>query len=139
VQDPPQYDGPEVQLERRRSIRAMQPLHRRIFGLIADVKVFAGICAATIAGHAWLKGLVTRAEVNLAVKAEVTLQVKAALDEMRADLAIIKTNTGGLPEWRGQTSDRVVKLEEKADEAKHLATKANDRIDSYLVTVRIHR
>ena len=117
----------------------MLPWWKRLGGFVADVKVFIGICVATLAAHAWIKGLITRAELDLAVKAEVATQVKEALREVRVDLDIIKTNTGGIKEWRGATTEKLIGLERDSANAANEAKKANDRIDSYLVTVRIHR
>lgn len=114
--------------DERKSLRAMRPWWKRLGAFVADVKVVIGICAATVAAHAWLRGLITRAELNVAVEAAVM----KATAEMRADIDTIKKNTGGLPDWRGETTTRVGKLEEKVGESTRLANKANDRIDAYL-------
>jgi hypothetical protein len=112
----------------RKSIRAMLPWWKRFGAFVADVKVFIGICAATLAAHAWIKGLVTRTEVDVAVEAAV---IKATA-QIRGDLETIKTNTGGLPEWRGETSKKIVAIEKDVAAVTKDATKANDRIDAYL-------
>lgn len=127
----------------RRSVRAMVPWWRRATAWLADFHKFAttlvAVAGTTVAIHVWLKGLITRAELDLAVDAAVTKATEKALLDVRGDLAIIKTNTGGLPQWRGETTEKVVKLEEKASVAAKDAQKANDRIDTYLINARGHR
>jgi hypothetical protein len=126
--------------EERRSVRAMVPLHRRVIAWLADFHKFVitlvSIAATTVAIHVWLKGLITRKEMDVAVEASVSKAVAAAFVDIRTDLAIIKTNTGGLPEWRGETTAKVIKLEEKVGVAITQADKANGRIDQYLVNAR---
>jgi hypothetical protein len=126
--------------DERRSLRAVMPWWRRLFAWLSDFHRFAttliAVAGTTIAVHVWLKGLITRAEMDLAVEAAVTKATEKALLEVRGDLAIIKTNTGGLPEWRGDTSKRVISLEEKVSSASKDAQKANDRLDTYLINAR---
>ena len=123
----------------RRSLRAMVPWHRKALAWLADFHKFAitvaSIAATTIAVHVWLKGLIARKELDVAVEAAVT----KATAEIRGDLAIIKTNTNGIPAWRGDTSDKLIALDSKATAAVKDATKANDRIDAYLINARGHR
>lgn len=95
----------------REEARAFKPWWRRAWEWITDfhkfVLTFGGIAAATLAGHAWLKGLITRRELDLAVQ----VAVEKALVQVLADLKDIKTNTGGLPEWRGDVTVRLAKVE----------------------------
>jgi len=121
----------------------MVPWWRRLLAWLSDFHRFVitllAISAGTTAIHVWLKGLITRVELDLAVDAAVTKATKDAFLEVRGDLAIIKTNTGGLPQWRGETSGKVIALEEKVSAAGKDAAKANDRLDTYLVNARGHR
>lgn len=121
----------------------MVPWLRRLMAWLSDFHKFvttvAAIAAVSIAVHVWLKGLITRAELDLAVDAAVQKATEKALLDIRGDLAIIKTNTGGLPQWRGETSEKLIALDGKASAAAKDATKANDRIDTYLANARGHR
>jgi len=127
----------------RKVARAMVPWWRRLFAWVGDFHKFVitllAISAGTTAVHVWLKGLITRAELDLAVDAAVQKATKDAFLEVRGDLAIIKTNTGGLPLWRGETSAKVIALEKDVSAAGKDAQKANDRLDTYLVNARGHR
>jgi hypothetical protein len=126
--------NPPPDRDDRRSMRAMVPRLRRAVAWIADFHKFvitlAGIATATVGAHVFLKGLITRKELDLAVESAVT----KALADVRADLAIIKTNTGGIPEWRGDMTTRVISLEQRISIAHKLAEKNESRIDTYLTT-----
>jgi hypothetical protein len=95
----------------REEARAFKPWWRRAWDWLNDAHkfllTFGGICAATLAGHAWLKGLITRRELDLAVE----VAVRQALAPALADLTTIKTNTAGLPDWRGDVTVRLAKVE----------------------------
>lgn len=95
----------------REEARKFKPWWRRAWEWANDAHkfllTFGGICAATLAGHAWLKGLITRRELELAVQ----VAVDKALVQALSDLKDIKTNTGGLPEWRGDVTVRLAKVE----------------------------
>lgn len=131
---------PPPDRDERRSMRAMVPWHRRVIAWLSDfhkfVTTLVGIAVTSIAIHVWLKGLITRKELDVAVEASVTKSVAAALVDVRTDLAIIKTNTGGLPEWRKETTEKVIALDQKTSAATKDASKANDRIDTYLINAR---
>jgi hypothetical protein len=122
--------------EERRSVRAMVGGVRRFFGWLGDFHKFVvalvSVATLTIGAHVWLKGLITRKELEVAVEAAVTKATRDALLEVRGDLEIIKTNTGGIKDWRGETTEKLIKLDERATAATKEATKANDRIDAYL-------
>lgn len=126
--------------DERRSVRAMMPWWRRAIGWLREYPKFlatlVAISGANTAIHVWFKGLITRAELDVAVEAAVTEATKKTLADVRGDLAIIKTNTSGIPEWRGETTKKVVALEEKAATATHRAETAHARIDQYLTSVR---
>lgn len=128
------YPSPDP--DDRKSVRAMQPWWRRAWAWLSSYPKFVGtllaISATNTAVHVWFKGLITRAELDVAVAAAVTEATKRTLAEIRGDLAIIKTNTGGLPEWRGETTKKVADLEKDTRAATHEAEKANQRIDTYL-------
>lgn len=127
---------PSPDPDERRSMRAIVPWWRRAWAWIADFHKFAvtlvTISGTTIGAHVWLKGLITRKELDVAVEAAVTKATKDALLEVRGDLAIIKTNTGGIGEWRAETTAKIIKLDEHVSAATKDATKANDRIDIFL-------
>jgi hypothetical protein len=114
----------------------MQPRWRRVLGWLADFHKFvitlASIAGTSVAIHVWLKGLITRAELDVAVEAAVTKATDKVLLDVRADLAIIKMNTGGLKEWRGDTTTKVIALEQGLTIAQKLAEKNESRIDTYL-------
>jgi len=122
--------------EERRSVRAMVGRVRRVFGWLGDFHKFVvtlvSVATLTVGAHLWLKGLITRKELEVAVEAAVTKSTKDALLQIRGDLDIIKTNTGGVKEWRGATTEKLIGLERDLSIATKDATKANDRIDAYL-------
>jgi hypothetical protein len=126
----------------RRSLRAMVPWWRRGWAWISDAHRFVvtviAVCGTTIVIHVWLKGLITRAELDVAVAASVTTATDKVLLEIRGDLAIIKMNTAGLPDWRGSTTAKVIALEQQVAGAQKLAEKNENRIDTYL-TSRMRR
>jgi hypothetical protein len=126
--------------EARRSMRGMIPWWRRLAAWLGEfhkfVSTIVAIAAVTIAIHVWLKGLITRSELDLAVEAAVSKTTDRVLLDIRGDLAIIKTNTGGLPEWRGVTTAKVSRLEDRTADALKLAEKNEGRIDIYLTSRR---
>lgn len=94
----------DVRVDTRRDMRALKPWWRRAKDSVVDagglVAAIASICTATIAGHLWIKGLVSEARVEEVVRTAV---VKALL-ESNARIANLETATGGLPDWRGKTT-----------------------------------
>jgi hypothetical protein len=128
--------------DERRSVRAMVPWWRRLVAWAGDFHKFVvtgiAICGTTVVIHVWLKGLITRAELDVAVAASVTTATEKVLLEIRGDLAIIKMNTAGLPDWRGSTTAKVIALEQQIAGAQRLAEKNENRIDTYL-TSRVRR
>jgi len=121
-------------------MRAMMPWWRRAWAWLKEYPKFVAtllaISGANTAIHVWFKGLITRAELNVAVEAAVTEATKKTLADVRADLEIIKTNTAGIPDWRGETTKKVVALERDTAAATHRAETANQRIDQYLTSIR---
>jgi hypothetical protein len=122
--------------EERRSLRAIVPWWRRFTAWLADfhkfVTTLVAVAGTTIAVHVWLKGLITRKELELAVDAAVT----KSMAEVKGDLATIKTNTGGLPDWRGETARRLGKAEDKLVEVEKQTDKNERRIDTYIAIQR---
>lgn len=131
---------PPPDREERQSVRAMMPWWRRAVAWLGEfhrfVMTLLAISGITIAIHVWLKGLITRAELDVAVAAAVAEATKSTLAEVRGDLSVIKTNTAGIPEWRGETTKKVVALERDTAAALHEGEKANARIDQYFTSVR---
>jgi hypothetical protein len=95
----------------RQEAEAFKPWWRRAGEWLGDFHKFVltliGISTVTLAAHAWLKGLITRRELDLAVQ----VAVDKALVQVLSDLRDIKANTGGLPDWRGDVSIRLARVE----------------------------
>jgi hypothetical protein len=129
--------------DERRSVRAMVPWWRRAWAWLSSYPKFVttllAITGANTVVHAWFKGLITRKELDVAVAAAVSKATEQTLAEVRGDLAIIKMNTGGLPDWRAKTTEKVVALEKDTATATHRAETAHQRIDQYLTSVRGQR
>lgn len=137
---PPRIDGPEEQLATRRSIRAMQPKWKQFLGWLGEFQKFAvtliSVATVSIAVHVWLKGLITRKELEVAVDASVRSAVVAVLTDVQVDVDLLKTRTGGLPEWRAEVTIKLVNLEAKMGTVEKKGEKNEDRIDRYIVVSR---
>jgi len=119
--------------------RAILPWHRRFALWITDFHKFVtavlGIAALTIVVHVWLKGLITRAELEVAVTASVEKAVTKVILKTQSDVSDIKDAIAGspaLPVWRGETTTKVEHLEERLATTKALGEKNERRIDSYI-------
>jgi len=124
----------------RRSMRVL-PWWRRAWAWIGDFHKFVvtliSIAGTTIVVHVWLKGLVTRAELEHSVEVAVEKAVRQALVDSRTDIEILKQRTGGVPEWRADVTDRLLKVEGKAAAAEKQGEKNEDRIDRYIAAARL--
>ena len=120
----------------REEAKRFAPWWRRLGAWLADfqkfVMVLVGISGTTIAIHVWLKGLITRAELDLAVQTAVEKAVTKAMLDVRSDVTDLKTATGGLGPFRASTSDRLANVEAKANVNSDQVTKLGDRFDRYL-------
>ena len=102
----------QIDAEDARTVRHLQPWWRRFLQFCADVRTVAAICAATVATHAWVRGLVTTANVDAVVQHAVTV----ALVDVVADLQRCKEQTAGLQEWRGGLNAKIDSLEKRDQE-----------------------
>lgn len=122
--------------DERRSMRAIVPWWRRLTAWLSDFHKFVttliAIAGTTIAVHVWLKGLITRKELELAVDSAVT----NAMVGVKGDVAIIKTNVGGLPDWRGETTRRIGDIEVKLSSVEKQTDKNERRLDTFISTAR---
>lgn len=137
--DPPLSDDGDPR-QAKREARALLPWGRRFIAWITDfhkfVTALVSIAAVTVAIHVWLKGLITRKELEIAVTAAVTTAVTQALLDMRTDVVKLKEDSAwmkdtakGLPEWKVSIETRVAATE-------HQGEKNEKRIDAYLVVAR---
>ena len=80
----------------------MQPKWKQFLGWLGEFQKFAvtliSVATVSIAVHVWLKGLITRKELEVAVDASVRSAVVAVLTDVQVDVDLLKTRTGGLPE-----------------------------------------
>lgn len=122
--------------DERKSMRGMLPWWRRLTAWLSDFHKFVttliAIAATTIAVHVWLKGLITRSELELAVDSAVT----NAMAGVKGDVAIIKTNVGGLPDWRAETTRRIGVVEVKLGTVEKQGDKTEHRLDTFISTAR---
>lgn len=121
----------------REEARAFQPWWRRLGAWLAHfhkfVTVLVSVAGMTIAIHVWLKGLITRGELDLAVQAAVEKALMKTMLDVRSDLAVIKNSTGDLPAWRGDVTGRLAKVETKADGNAEASRAVTERVDRYLM------
>jgi hypothetical protein len=116
----------------RRFVAWVTDFHKFVTALLA-------IAGLTIAIHVWLKGLITRKELEVAVEASVEKAVVKGLLEARTDIADLKTSTSGLPSWRQEVTVTIGKLDERLQAASKQGEKNERRIDAYLVVARTGR
>ncbi len=113
----------------RIEVQAAQPWYKRAWSWIADahklVTIFAAICGASVAAHAYIAGLITKDNL----KAEVTQAVAAAVLDTRARVTTLEDHTSGLPEWRRDTSEKVVRQDERIRAVEKLSEKTEARLD----------
>jgi hypothetical protein len=114
----------------REEAKAFKPWWRRFVDWLTDahsivIKVSV-VCGATLGAHAWLKAQVFDATVK-----------KAVADEMltiKVDLAELKANTGGLPAWRADVSDKISKLEDQTAHNTKDIVRVEGRVDQWLIS-----
>jgi hypothetical protein len=100
------------------------------------VTALLSISALTIGVHVWLKGLITRAELELAVEASVEKAVTKVLLDVRTDVANLKDATAGLPQWRSGVDVTLGKIDTRITAVEHQGEKNENRLNTYLVTAR---
>lgn len=123
--------------------RPFLPWWRRFVAWVSDFHKFVtallAIAGLTIGIHVWLKGLITRRELEIAVEASVEKAVKEALRETGAKITDLKDKIAGdppLPQWRGETTTKIGNLDERVNAAKAQGEKNERRIDSYIARGR---
>lgn len=115
----------------------MQPWWRRLGQWLGDFHKFATtlvvIAGATIGVHVWLKGLITRVELDVAVAAAVEKALAKTMADVKSDLETVKSNTGGLPAWRADVTIRLTTVEVNAHATAEQTRSVNERVDRYLM------
>ena len=134
---PPSEEDPR---QAKRDARALLPWGRRFVAWVTDFHKFVtallSISALTIGVHVWLKGLITRAELELAVEASVEKAVTKVLLDVRTDVANLKDATAGLPQWRSGVDVTLGKIDTRITAVEHQGEKNENRLNTYLVTAR---
>jgi hypothetical protein len=136
--EPLTYPPPSVEVVRaeRQSIRAMMPWWRRFVAWVSDFQKFvialSSIAAATVGIHVWLKGLITRAELEVAVEAAVEKAVIKTLLDVKTDVSDLKTNTSGLPAWRKEATTKLDQHDTRIGVVEHQEENLQGRFDKYL-------
>ncbi len=129
--NPPPYRAKLNTLDRIES-RAAKPWYRRAWAWIADahklLTVFTAVCAATIAAHAYIAGLITKDNLEIAVTTAVT---KAML-ESRGDVSDLKDRTAGIVDWRKATQESIVRHEERIHGLEKQQDTLTNRVDKYI-------
>ncbi len=109
-----------------------QPWYRRAWAWIMDahklLTVFTAVCAATIAGHAYIAGLITKDNLETSV---TTAVAKAMLDT-RGDVADLKDHTAGIVDWRKSTQEAIVRHDEHIRILEKQEDQLQGRVDKYL-------
>lgn len=117
-----------------------KPWWRKLAAWLGDFHKFAttllAIGGATIVIHVWLKGLVTRAELDMAVQAATQKALVETFSAMKADLETLKNNTGGLPTWRADVTQRLGKVEDHSAANGDQIVRVEARVDRFLTRAR---
>lgn len=117
-----------------------KPWWRKLFAWLGDFHKFAttlvAIAGGTIVVHVWLKGLITRAELDMAVQAATQKALVEMFSQMRADMETLKSNTGGLPTWRADVTVRLGKVEDHAVTNADQIVRVEARVDRFLTRAR---
>jgi hypothetical protein len=135
---PPSFEVARAQVVRaeRQSIRAMMPWWRRFVAWVGDFHKFVialiSIASATVAIHVWLKGLITRAELEVAVEAATEKAVVKTLLDVKTDVSDLKTNTAGLPAWRKEATTKLDQHDTRIGVVEHQEENLQGRFDKYL-------
>jgi len=136
--DPP--PSAEETRQAKKEARALLPWGRRFVAWVTDfhkfVTALVAISAMTIGVHVWLKGLITRKELEIAVEAAVEKAATRALLDVRTDVTKLKDDTSGLPTWRGDVTVTLSRIDTRLANAEHQGEKNEKRIDAYLVVAR---
>ncbi len=105
------------------------PWYRRAIGFLGHAQkflvVFGSICAASVAAHAWIAGLVTTNDVKTAVSQAVA---ETMLDT-RARVTVLEDRTAGLPEWRRDTQEMITRHDERIKALGELSARTSARVD----------
>lgn len=117
-----------------------KPWWRRAVAWIGEFHKFAttliAVAGVTVAVHVWLKGLITRAELDVAVQAATSKALVEMFSQMRADMETLKSNTGGLPAWRANVTERLGKVEDHASTNADQIVRVEARVDRFLTRAR---
>ncbi len=123
---------PRPVLDTLTEIQISQPWYRRAWHFVTSaagfLKIFGAIAGASLAGHAWIAGLVTKENVHDEVGAAVT----AAMLNTNDRLTRLEDKTADFPGWKISTHDKVTTHEVKINALDKSTTKLEDRFDRYL-------
>lgn len=129
------YSPPPPDEPPRRRMK-MLPWWRRLSAWLKDFHHFAltlvSVGGMTVAGHAWVRGLITKEQLATAVEEAV----RKAMVDQTTEIKTLKERTGGLPEWRSDFTKRLSDVELRAAAAERKGEKNEDRIDRYIARAR---
>jgi hypothetical protein len=112
--------------------RKAQPWYRRAWAWMVDahklVTFFTAVCAATIAAHAYIAGLITKDNL----KSEVKQAVTEAMLDTRTRVIQLEDNTAELPQWRKATQEMITRHDERVRLIDARQEKLEARFDRYL-------
>lgn len=115
-----------------------KPWHRRVADWIATGhRVWIGfLSAGTLftAVNVYIHNIVvtTSPHLEATIKAAVHDAVTAELLQQKADIQVLKDNTGGLPIWRKEETDKTADLLLRMQASEHHNSRNEQRIDDYL-------